>query len=189
MSTEVRSKPAELVKATLRGLLWLWPPSVLMLVLAGVWVVHWDGERRDLSRHALLSESESPFNLKEAEAWLVTRLPAGSVQTGPADPSCNAHGWTFAHGRGHVDWETVEEMLRSQDWQKTAEPVPGDVVVYYEADGRLKHSGVVHARREDGQILVESTWGTLGRYVHASDIDGRLTQCVFYRPGAATMVE
>jgi hypothetical protein len=189
VTTEARSKPAELVKTTFRGLLWLWPPCVMMLVLAGVWVVHWDGEHRDLSGQPLRSESESPFKLKEAEAWLLARLPAGSVQTAPADPLCNAHGWTFAHGRGHVDWETVEEMLRTQDWHKTAEPSPGDVVVYYEADGRLKHSGVVHSRREDGQILVESKWGPLGRYVHTSDIDGPQTQCVFYRIGAATIME
>jgi hypothetical protein len=44
-------------------------------------------------------------------------------------------------------------------------PRPGDVIVYRNSLRTILHSGVV--RLVDGdQILVESKWGTFGRFLH-----------------------
>jgi hypothetical protein len=90
----------------------------------------------------------------------------GVVRTGPPDPTYNCHGWVFAGGLGWVYPESVDQILRENGYHVVVQPRVGDVICYRDESDLPMHTGIVHATSIDGQILIESKWGLMGRYIH-----------------------
>ncbi len=91
------------------------------------------------------------------------------IRTAPADVSYNCHGWTFRAGKRSVSDSEVTEWINSPRYKPIiTRPMPNDIVIYYE-DNTICHSGVVQSISRNGIILVESKWGSLGRFIHPID--------------------
>lgn len=91
------------------------------------------------------------------------------IRTAPADVSYNCHGWTFRAGKRSVGDSEVTEWINSPRYkQVVTRPMPSDIVIYYKGDS-ICHSGIVQSISRNGIVLVESKWGTLGRFIHPID--------------------
>ena len=62
--------------------------------------------------------------------------------------------------------DQVEVILTENHYAPTKAPVPGDLAVYRDGEGRLHHVAVVRAVCDDGTVLVEGKWGWMGVYMH-----------------------
>lgn len=91
------------------------------------------------------------------------------IRTAPADISYNCHGWTFRAGKRSVGDTEVLEWINSPRYKPVLTRImPYDIVIYYQ-DNNICHSGIVQSISRNGIILVESKWGTLGRFIHPID--------------------
>ena len=113
------------------------------------------------------------------EANLRAGMPLKLIQTAAGDPTSNCHGWVFAAGRFHLRGQDVDTILADNGYAQVSAPRPGDVIVYRGANGTVLHSGVVRLA-DDDQILIESKWGSLGRYLHQPSIAGFAGSYCFY---------
>jgi hypothetical protein len=92
------------------------------------------------------------------------------IRTAPADARYNCHGWTFRFGKRAVSSVEVSSWISSPKYKvvPNKRAFIGDVVIYYRGS-EICHSGVVQAISRGGLVLVESKWGTLGRFLHRID--------------------
>ncbi len=119
--------------------------------------------------HAPILSNESLLDL-EAETLLKDPQYAFQfIRTAQADASYNCHGWTFRAGKRSVSDDEVAEWIKSPRYKPvTTFPHVGDIVIYFR-NNDICHSGIVQAVSRNGIILVESKWGTLGRFLHRID--------------------
>jgi hypothetical protein len=104
------------------------------------------------------------------------------IRTAPPDRGTNCHGWLFTGGRYLVRGSEVERILADNGYQPVKEPRAGDVVVYRSNHGAsIIHSAVVRSVTEDGLILLESKWTSLGRYLHRPEDYGTDADWTYYR--------
>jgi hypothetical protein len=87
------------------------------------------------------------------------------IRTAPPDRGTNCHGWVFTGGRYVVDSRQVERILADNGYQAVATPREGDLVVY-RCGSAIIHSALVRSAADDGLIVLESKWTSLGRYLH-----------------------
>jgi hypothetical protein len=97
------------------------------------------------------------------------RLAAQLIRLAPADGRCNCHGWIFAGGRYWMRPDAARLVLEDNGYVTVSVPRPGDLAVYFHAQGWPVHSAIVRAAPPDGPVLVESKWGWGGRYLHPAD--------------------
>jgi hypothetical protein len=103
------------------------------------------------------------------------------IQTGPIHDDCNCHGWVFTGGHCWVLGNSVEQILKENRYQIVSSPNAGDLAVFRDDRGEVMHSGLVHSISTDGVVLLESKWGSLGRYIHtASDHIYAAYHCTYY---------
>lgn len=102
------------------------------------------------------------------------------IRTGPPEAHYNCHGWTFTGGKKSLTDTDVLKRLRLGRYQKSTKPESGDVVIYYDSFGNICHSGIVKATGKDGFVLVESKWGTAGRFLHLLDLPKVHAKYTFY---------
>ncbi|HXG12454.1 MAG TPA: hypothetical protein VNK04_22040 [Gemmataceae bacterium] len=96
-------------------------------------------------------------------------LNGRAIQVGPPDPRTICHGWTFCGGRYMIAAQAVELILQENGYRRVEVPRSGDLIIYWDRPGDgglIVHSGVVKAVGDDGYVLVESKWGTQGRFLH-----------------------
>jgi hypothetical protein len=113
------------------------------------------------------------------------------LRTDLPDATCNCHGWIFTGGRFWVRSEQVNQILHDNDYRDVGRPRPGDLIVYRDEQNLPVHTGVVRVAEPD-LVLVESKWGSLGRFVHAPVSQGYSLSWTYYRssrPGHLLRVE
>ena len=93
----------------------------------------------------------------------------------------NCFGWVFADGRFWIRPNAVPAILRDNGYQPVREPLPGDVIIYWEAGDWPTHCGLVRAGANEGGIQVESKWGHGARFVHAPEDQTYSTSFTFFR--------
>lgn len=103
------------------------------------------------------------------------------IRTGPPELLYNCHGWTFAQGERAVTDAEVNELLQNGRYRKVNMAMPGDIVIYYDKAGDICHSGIIKATGRQGFILVESKWGSAGRFLHKHNLPQVQTRYEFYR--------
>jgi hypothetical protein len=110
------------------------------------------------------------------------RLHQELIPTGEASDAYNCHGWVFTGGHFWLRGSFVEQILRDNHYQAIIAPVPGDLAVFRDENGAVTHTGLVHHIRKNSVVFLESKWGKLGRYIHASTdhIYGD-NACTYYR--------
>jgi hypothetical protein len=96
--------------------------------------------------------------------WLAQ--PHALLNTGPADPSCNCHGWVFTGGRYSIDGHEAQHILEANHYREVREPQVDDLAIYRDERGQILHTALVRTVTSDGLILLESKWGQMGRYIH-----------------------
>jgi hypothetical protein len=103
------------------------------------------------------------------------------IQTGRVDPGYNCHGWVFTGGKRWVRGKEVEGILRDNRYQRVSRPGAGDLAVFRDAAAVVTHSALVRGVNEDGTVLLESKWGTIGRYVHTEAAHAyAIHSCAYY---------
>jgi hypothetical protein len=104
------------------------------------------------------------------------------IRVADADPHYNCHGWTFTGGRYWIRTsEEVEAILAHNGYQRVTKPRINDVIVYRDSAGAIIHTGLVRSAPTDGQILVESKWGVLGRFIHKPEVSCYRGTIEYYR--------
>ena len=98
-----------------------------------------------------------------------------------ADPHTNCHGWVFAGGEYVIRGAAVDSILTDNGYEQVSEPQVGDVIVHRDVQGQPTHSGIVKATGKDGFVLIESKWGSLGRYLHQPQTQCYSQNFAYYR--------
>ncbi len=83
----------------------------------------------------------------------------------------NCHGFTFASRRTCVEEpDDIPVILRDDKFQEVsdADVLPGDIIIYYDSDNVVQHSGLVVSRPKEpfGFPEVCSKWGGFGEAIH-----------------------
>ncbi len=121
----------------------------------------------------------------DGEARFLRQFPAFSgriIQVGPPDPFLGCHGWTFTGGRYNVDPEQVERILRENGYVEMQVPRSGDLIVYRDREtGLITHTGIVRVADGEGLVLIESKWGSNGRYLHEPGVQWYSQRFAYYR--------
>ena len=100
--------------------------------------------------------------------------------SGPASQS-NCHGWVFAGGNWGVSGTEVDDILTDNGYSAVTEAAPGDIVVYRDHQGAIRHTGLVRLVGSDGVVLIESKWGPMGLYLHPPESQPWGRDYDFYR--------
>lgn len=82
-------------------------------------------------------------------------------------PIYNCHGLTFASRRTQPDEESLGRVLSEDGYRELGEQDevrPGDVVLYYDLDGDVTHSGIVVDVRECMSVRVPFVWSKWGHW-------------------------
>jgi hypothetical protein len=103
------------------------------------------------------------------------------MRTAPADRSYNCHGWVFTDGRYLVDGADVDRILNDNGYVPVTTPREGDLIVYKDSGVHICHSGIVRAVTDDGLVLVESKWTSMGRFLHPPEAYLPGTPRIYYR--------
>ena len=87
---------------------------------------------------------------------------------------------------GRETHERVERIRQENGYRVVKEAAVGDLAVYRDDRGVVRHTAVVWGVAE-GRVLLESKWGQAGRFVHTPELhpysDDR---CTYYRTGRGT---
>jgi len=84
----------------------------------------------------------------------------------PHESFANCHGWVFTGGKYMVRGQFVDTILQDNGYFPVSTPIVGDVVIYRDGTHTPVHTGLVKAVGQDGFVLVEGKWGSLGVYLH-----------------------
>jgi len=129
------------------------------------------------------------LNAHEMDLLHIQGLERHVIQTADQTLDYNCHGWVFGAGRCWVRSMHVKQILTDNHYQVVARAVPGDVAVFCDSTGEVRHTGLVKAVAPDGMVLLESKWGMRGRYLHTPQQHAyRHCTCTYYhsdRPGHA----
>lgn len=106
----------------------------------------------------------NPAAKQHREDALVGRVCKPHCRLASPDASLNCHGWTFA-GQHIIRSEDVCQILDENGYKRVQSPLPGDLVVYWNAERQIVHTAIV-CTVTASRVLVESKWGGLGRYQH-----------------------
>lgn len=102
-------------------------------------------------------------------ADLERRYPNAIPRTRP-NPVYNCHGMVFGSRRTGIDETRALLLILDDDCYQEVEVdsvLPGDVILYYDPDGEIEHSGiVVDWDRQTKQPRVVSKWGRYKEVVH-----------------------
>jgi hypothetical protein len=90
----------------------------------------------------------------------------------PATDAYDCHGFTFTCGAKWINDDQVNKILMDNGYTaKSADAggvKAGDIVVYHDGSGNVKHSGVVTKVDANGNPTeIESKWGRAPKYKHA----------------------
>ncbi len=88
------------------------------------------------------------------------------IARGAPDTSSNCYGWVFTDGEFLLDTSGIKTILDDNGYSPCEVPQPGDVIIYFIADGVPIHTGLVSGVLSDGTVIVESKWGLEGRFLH-----------------------
>jgi hypothetical protein len=102
------------------------------------------------------------------------------IQTAPPDPAYDCHGWVFTGGRYWLLGTDVERVLADNGYREVASPAVDDLAVVRLPDGSISHTGLVRVATA-GLVLVESKWGSQGRYVHRPEDAPYVGRWCYYR--------
>lgn len=84
----------------------------------------------------------------------------------PHESFANCHGWVFTGGKYMVRGQFVDTILQDNGYFPVSTPIVGDIVIYRDGTHTPVHTGLVKAVGQDGFVLVEGKWGSLGVYLH-----------------------
>ena len=109
-----------------------------------------------------------------------TKLP-NLICTDAPGVDYNCHGWVFTGGQFWLSGVEVAQILRDNDYQAVSVPRPGDIIVYRRGP-EIVHTGLVRAVDDLG-VIIESKWGTRGRYIHVPENQDYADDFTYYRSG------
>ncbi len=109
-----------------------------------------------------------------------------------ADKNANCHGWVFTGGKFLLRGDQIDMILQDNQYEQIMEPLPGDIVIYRDELGGIRHTGLVQAVLMDGTIITESKWGIDSRFLHRPEDQPYSKGFCYYRtsrPGHQIWIE
>lgn len=107
-------------------------------------------------------------------------------RTGPSG-FYNCHGLVFASRRTEVYSGEVHKILNEDGYSEVELPSvkPGDVILYFDSDGDIEHSGIVVSAPNPDSLRIPkvvSKWGAWREVIHfANDCPYTFTDARYYR--------
>jgi hypothetical protein len=137
---------------------------------------------RDVPLSVLAAAPQPAHVLEAAEAQQLRDhgLSGRVLQVAPPDWSYNCHGWVFTGGPYLMSDHHVEGVLRDNEYSPVERPEVGDLAVYRDERGAVRHTAQVWAVGEDGRVVLESKWAWMGRYLHLPDATPYGGDCIYY---------
>lgn len=99
---------------------------------------------------------------------LAKQRPHVQMRTKPST-IFNCHGLTFASRRTKVtDSSDILKILKDDEWQEipAKDVIPGDIIIYFDNDNDINHSGIVVGLDQLKVPLICSKWGVGCEYIH-----------------------
>jgi hypothetical protein len=119
----------------------------------------------DLGGHvALVNDKAAELQMAQSKG-----LGLSLIRTAPPDGASNCHGWVFTGGRYLVDGGDVHRILQDNGYDVVTSPRVGDLAVYRLGAGNVAHTALVRVVTDDGLVLLESKWSSLGCYLHTPE--------------------
>jgi hypothetical protein len=109
------------------------------------------------------------LSASEARSLRTSGLGRRVLPVAPPDWRYNCHGWILGGGRYLIPDASVELVLMDNGYRLTDQPRPGDLIVYRDSRGLICHTALVRVVQEEGELLLESKWAWMGRYLHPPD--------------------
>jgi len=109
------------------------------------------------------------FVLSEPKPLIPDGFDGRVIVADTTNSRANCHGWVFTGGEYRVSSEDVDAILADNGYEPVSEPVPNDLIIYRDEQGRVVHTGLVKAVGPGGFALIESKWGPLDIYWHTPD--------------------
>lgn len=113
---------------------------------------------------------ESDFSINQQIPDYAKEYKAVTIRSTP-NPYYNCYGMIFASSRTKVFPESIQMILDDDGYTevKDSDALPGDVIIYYDEQGEISHSGIIVTRLSEGQYgspWVVSKWGALNEVCH-----------------------
>lgn len=121
---------------------------------------------RAIQLHTGKIDDDHEQDLVDLEDRLGQKFVFAVIRTAKADPGHNCYGWVFTGGRFWIDGDSIDLILADNGYHEIADPQAGDLISYRDRVGRSAHVGIVRLANENG-VMIESKWGSVGRYLHA----------------------
>ena len=143
-------------------------------------------------RGTVIANSQSPdvakWEVALAESFYGEKHPRVTYRTGHSG-FYNCHGLVFASRRTQIlhsdDVFRILEEDCYQEVESIAKVEPGDVIIYFDSDGDIEHSGIVvkkPTRKTLNVPFVVSKWGPWREVLHAAnDCPYSLDSMKYYR--------
>jgi len=129
-----------------------------------------------------VEKSENYHGVLEQEERQLSQNSYGSSfkRTANPTPESNCHGWVFADGHYWIDGDEVDPILEDNGYTQVSTPQSGDLIVYRTGDA-VSHVGLVRTVAANGLLVVESKWGSKGRFLHTPEDQPYWHSWGFYR--------
>lgn len=119
----------------------------------------------------------APIRLQAAKDTVIQNHPFARMRSLSATYNCM--GMVFANRRTWIDTDHLQLILQEDNYRQTnvEDLQPGDVVVYRDELGYVKHVGLVSSievdlanlTEDERKVTVLSQWGADGEYFHPVD--------------------
>jgi hypothetical protein len=124
---------------------------------------------------------ECASDTEEQEFRNILQREGAIFRVAGPDTSTNCHGWVFTGGRTLLLGQSVEQILHDNGYQRIERSQIGDLIIYRNTWGTITHSGLVKALGEGQFVLIESKWGSEGRYFHEPGVASNFGEFTYYR--------
>lgn len=140
----------------------------------------------DLGRRIELLRYDADNSLapeSESDDLIFKPLPQryGGVERAKPSDKSNCHGWIFTAGQHFVSGAMVPHILADNGYLPVSDPLQGDLIVYWDDDNYVMHTGLVRAKLDDGIIIIESKFGIGSRFLHMPEDQPYSANFAYYR--------
>lgn len=134
----------------------------------------------DLGRRVELLWFDSPSIESYQTVDAIPNRHGGMKRAQPSDQS-NCHGWVFTGGQHVVSGDMVPIILEDNGYEAVAEPRAGDLIVYFDDQDFVTHTGIVRGTLDDGVVIIESKFGVGARFLHMPEDQPYSARYEYYR--------
>lgn len=120
--------------------------------------------------HCIDNSQELDFSINQEIPDYTKDYKSVTPRNAP-NPFYNCFGLTFASSRTMVSQKDIPMIKEDDGYEEIGrdDALPGDVIIYYDDNGEISHSGIIVTKPSNGEFnypWVVSKWGMLSEVYH-----------------------